>query len=331
MIMDYRKLFPSSACAARFCALALTAFAAAAHAQSWPARAVTIVSPYGAGGSNDVSVRIIAKELEAKYGQPFIVENKPGGGTRIANDYVARARPDGYTLLWAAAPFAITAAAGIKTPYDIHKNFIPVGPRVTGPVFLTVPADSPIRSLPDFIKMARSKPEGVTFASPGIGSGPHLAAELFGLKSSFKVTNVHYRGDAAAYTDLVGGRVDAALTAITSALSHVKSGKLRVLAVASESRTPVYPEAPTFKEAGGPDIAGYGWFAFMAPAGTSPAIAQQLNRDANAVLNNPEIAQKLIGLGLQPTPATSAELGAFIDAEVQKWSSVIKQAGIVLE
>lgn len=336
--MDCRNVFPKYAArvATRAAVLALTAFTATAtattaHAQSWPTKTVTIVSPYGAGGSNDVSVRIIAKELETKYGQSFIVENKPGGGTRIANDYVARARPDGYTLLWAAAPFAITAAAGIKTPYDIHKNFVPVGPRVTGPVFLTVPADSPARSLADFVKMARSKPEGVTFASPGIGSGPHLTAELFGIKGNFKVTNVHYRGDAAAYTDLVGGRVDAALTAITSALSHVKSGKLRVLGVAAEVRTPVYPDAPTFKEAGGPDVAGYGWFAFMAPAGTPQAIVQQLNRDANAVLNNPDISQKLVGLGLQPTPSTSAELDAFIESELQKWSSVIKQAGIALE
>lgn len=317
--------------AVRAVALLLAAASFGVHAQTWPTKTVTIVSPYGAGGSNDVSIRIIAKELETRYGQPFIVENKPGGGTRIANDYVARARPDGYTLLWAAAPFAITAAAGIKTSYDIHKQFVPVGPRVTGPVFLTVPADSPARTLADFIKMARAKPEGVTFASPGIGSGPHLAAELFGIKGSFKVTNVHYRGDAAAYTDLVGGRVDAALTAITSALSHVKSGKLRVLGVASEARTPVYPDAPTFLEAGGPDIAGYGWFAFVAPAGTPPAIVQQLNRDANAVINRPDIIQKLVGLGLQPTPSTSSELGAFIDAEVQKWGAVIKQAGVVLE
>ncbi|RJF95535.1 Bug family tripartite tricarboxylate transporter substrate binding protein [Noviherbaspirillum saxi] len=327
--MDYKKSFPVYA--AHLAAFTLAALTSVAHAQAWPTKTVTIISPYGPGGSNDISVRIIAKELEAKYGQPFVVENKSGAGTRIANDYVARARPDGYTLLWAAAPFAITASAGIKTSYDIHKNFVPVGPRVTGPVFLTVPADSPVRSVADFVKMAREKPGGVTFASPGIGSGPHLAAELFGIKGKFKVTNVHYRGDAAAYTDLVGGRVDAALTAITSALSHVKTGKLRVLGVASEARTPVYPDAPTFTEGGGPEVVGYGWFAFVAPAGTPAAIVQQLNRDANAVLNKPEITQKLIGLGLQPTPSTNSELGTFIDAEVQKWASVIKQAGVVLE
>lgn len=311
--------------------LALSLVAGLAHAQDWPTRAVTIISPYGPGGSNDVSLRIIAKELEAQYGQPFIVENKPGAGTRIATNYVARAKADGYTWLWAAAPFAINAAAGIKTPYDIRNDFVLAGPRVTGPVFLTVPADSPAKTVADFVRMARSKPEGVTFASPGIGSGPHLAAELFAIKGGFKATNVHYRGDAAAYTDLVAGRVDAGLTAITSALGYVKAGKLRVLGVAADARSPVYPDAPTFAEAGGPPVAGYGWFAFVAPAGTSQQIVKQLNRDANAVLKRPEIAQKLVALGLQPTPSTPAELSAFVDSEVDKWSDVIKQAGVVLE
>lgn len=317
---------------ARFALLAAVSCATvSSHAQTWPARSVTIVSPYGAGGSNDVSLRIIAKELETKYGQPFIVENKPGAGTRIANDYVARAKPDGYTMLWAAAPFAITAAAGIKTSYDIHKDFMAVGPRVIGPVFLTVNADSPVKTVAEFVKMAREKKDGVVFASPGIGSGPHLAAELFGIKGKFKVTNVHYKGDVAAYTDLVGGRVDAALTAITAALPFVKSGRLRVLGIASDARTAVYPEAPTFAEAGGPEVVGYGWFTLVAPAGTPAAVTQQLSQDVIAVLNKKEIAARLVTLGLQPTPSTSAEVGAFIDAEVQKWASVIKDARVVLE
>jgi len=312
-------------------AAALCFAVSAAHAETWPTRPVTVVSPYGAGGSNDVSLRLIAKELEAKYGQAFIVENKPGAGTRIAIDYVARAKPDGYTMLWAAAPYAINAAAGMKTSYNIHKDFVAVGPRVIGPVFLTVNADSPARTVADFVKMARDKKDGVTFASPGVGSGPHLAAELFGIKGNFKVTNVHYKGDVAAYTDLVGGRVDAALTAITAALPFIKSGRLRVLGVASEARTQVYPDAPTFPETGGPEVVGYGWFTLVAPAGTPNGITEQMNRDANAVLNKKEVADRLIALGLQPVPSSSAEVGAFIDAEVQKWSAVIKTAGVVLE
>lgn len=302
-----------------------------AAAQAWPAKPVRVISPYGAGGSNDVSLRIIIEQLEAKYGQRFLVENKPGAGTRIANESVAHAPADGYTLLWAAAPFAINASAGIATRYDIGKDFVIVGPRVSGPVFLTVNADSPVKTVADFVQMARQKPDGVTFASPGIGSGPHLTAELFGVQGKFKVLNVHYRGDAAAYADLVGGRVDAALTAITTALPFIKAGKLRVLAVASEQRTPVYPEAPTFAEAGVSGVVGYGWFGLVAPAGTPQPIVAQLNRDAVVVLKDPAVRQKLIGLGLQPEPMTSAEFAAFIDAEVKKWATLIKSAGIVLE
>ena len=305
--------------------------AVAALAQTWPAKPVRIISPYGAGGANDISIRIIAREFETKYGQRFIVENKPGAGTRIATETVARAADDGYTFMWAAAPIAITAAAGIKTPYDIHKDFVAIGPRLTAPIFLTVNSSSPVHTVADFAKMAREKKDGVTFASPGSGSAPHLTAELFGIKGRFKVTNVHYRGDATAYTDLVGGRVDAALTAITAALPFVRSGKLRVIAVASESRSQVYPEAPTFAEGGVPDVVGYGWYGFVAPAGTPSAVVQQLKKDATQVLQTPAVVRQLLDLGLEPPPPTDTQFAAFIDAEVQKWSSVIKTAGIVLD
>jgi tripartite-type tricarboxylate transporter receptor subunit TctC len=312
-------------------AAVLAASSVAALAQTWPAKPVRIISPYGAGGANDISIRIITKEIETKYSHRFIVENKPGAGTRIANEATARAPADGYTFMWAAAPLAITAAAGIKTPYDIHKDFVAFGPRVIAPIFLTVNASSPVHTVADFVRMARDKKDGVTFASPGSGSAPHLTAELFGIKGQFKVTNVHYRGDATAYTDLVGGRVDAALTAVTSALPFVRSGKLRVIAVASESRSPVFPDAPTFAEGGTPDVVGYGWYGFVAPAGTAPAIVQQLGEETTKVLLDPAIVQQLVALGLEPQASANTQFAAFIDSEMQKWSSVIKTAGITLD
>ena len=234
-------------------------------------------------------------------------------------------------MLWAAAPFAINTAAGLSQRFDIHKDFVPVGPRVLGPVFLIVNASSPVRTVSDFVQMARKKPGGVTFASPGIGSGPHLTAELFGVQAKFKTLNVHYRGDATAYTELLAGRVDATLTAITSALPFIQAGKLRVIAVASDRRTPVYADAPTFAEQGYPGVVGYGWFGLMAPAGLAPAIAGQLNRDTSAILADPEVSKRLIALGLQPEPGSGAELAAFIDGEVRKWREVIRTAGVVLE
>jgi len=302
-----------------------------AHADSYPSRPVKLISPYGAGGSNDTSARVLADALSQKYGQQFVVENRPGAGTRVANELVAHAVPDGYTLLWAAAPFAINTAAGLKQRYDVAKDFKPVGPRVVGPVFLIVNAASPARTLADFIKLAREKKDGITFASPGIGSGPHLTGELFAAQAGFKALTVHYKGDATAYTELLAGRVDATLTAITSALPFIKAGKLRVLAVASEQRSPVYPDAPTFAEQGHAGVVGYGWFGLVAPAGTPDAIVRQLNRDASAVFADPAIRAKLHGLGLQPEPMSSAAFGQFVDGEVRKWGELIRRTGLVLE
>lgn len=312
-------------------AMALAGVVPHAFGNTWPTKPVRLVSPYGPGGSNDTSARVLAEALSRKYGQQVVVENKPGAGTRVASESVAHAPADGYTLLWAAAPFAINTAAGLSQRFDIHKDFVAVGPRVLGPVFLIVNASSPVKTVADFVKMAKQKPEGVTFASPGIGSGPHLTAELFAAQSGFKALNVHYRGDATAYTELLAGRVDATLTAITTALPFIQAGKLRVIAVAADARTPIYPDAPTFAEQGVPGVVGYGWFGLVAPAGTPPAIVQQINRDASQALGDPQISQKLLALGLQPSPGSSADFAGFIDAEVKKWGALIKARGIVLE
>ncbi len=302
-----------------------------AHAQEWPDKPITIVSPYGPGGPNDTSIRMIAEGLQARLGERIVVNNRAGAGTRIGNESVAQSAPDGYTLLWAAAPFAITASAGIQTRYDIDKDFVKVGPSVIGPIFLTVSGDSPVKSVAEFVAMARQKPEGVAFASPGIGSGPHLTSELLAHTAGFKALNVHYKGDAAAYVDLMGGRADAALTSITFALPHVQSGRLRVLAVASDARSPVFPDAPTFAEAGLPQVVGYGWFGLMAPAGTPQPIVQRLNREVSEILSDPAMEKKLMAAGLEGRPGTSAEFSAFVQDEVVKWRDLLQKTGIQLE
>lgn len=312
-------------------AMALAGVVPRAFGNAWPGRPIRLVSPYGAGGSNDTSARVLAEALSRKYGEQVVVENKPGAGTRVASDSVAHAAPDGYTLLWAAAPFAINTAAGLAQRFDIHKDFVAVGPRVLGPLFLIVNANSSVKTVGDFVKMAQGKPGGVTFASPGIGSGPHLTAELFASQARFKVLNVHYRGDATAYTELLAGRVDATLTAITTALPFIHAGKLRVIAVAADARTPVYPDALTFAEQGVPGVVGHGWFGIVAPARTPAAIVQQVNQDASRILGDAQVRQKLLDLGLQPVPDTSTEFAAFIDSEVKKWGALIKARGIVLE
>ena len=306
----------------------LAAGATAAHAQTWPEKPVRLISPYGAGGSNDISARIIGEELGRRLGQQFNVENKPGAGTRLANEAVSRAAPDGSTFLYAAAPFAIGEGLYGKLSYDIRKDFQPVTLTVLGPVFLVVNAESPFKTVADLVAYGKAKSEGLTFASPGAGSGPHLAAELLFKEAGVKGLNVHFRGDATAYTELLAGRVDATLTAITGALPHIQAGKLRVLGVASEERSPVYPSAPTMREQGFPNVVGYGWFGFIAPAGTPARIVDRLQVETNKILNDPATRQRLIALGLQPRGGTPAEFSAFIESEVRKWTEVIKAAGI---
>jgi tripartite-type tricarboxylate transporter receptor subunit TctC len=300
-----------------------------AHAQGqWPERSVRIVSPYGAGGSNDISARLFAERFGKRMGQQFNVENKPGAGTRLANEFVARAPADGYTLLYAAAPFAVVESLYGRLSYDPGRDFQPVTLALVAPVFLIVNADLPVKTVADFIKYAKSKPQGINIASPGAGSGPHLTGELFMKEAGIQGLTVHFRGDATAYTELLAGRVDATITAITTALPHIKAGKLRVIAVANETRSPIEPQVPTFAEAGFPNIVGYGWFGFIVPRGTPAAIVDRLSAETNAVLAEPDFKQRVLQLGLQPRGGTPAEFAAFIVRETRKWSEVIRVAGV---
>ncbi|GAA5234788.1 tripartite tricarboxylate transporter substrate binding protein [Verticiella sediminum] len=312
-------------------AAGLSPWLAARAAGTYPERPVRIISPYGPGGSNDTSGRLVAQALSEKYGQQFVLENQPGAGTRIGTQTIARSPGDGYHLLWCAAPFAVNTAGKANTPYDIHRDFVAVGPPVIGPVFLIVNADSPLHSVADFVEYARKQPKGVDFASPGSGSGPHLAAELFALTGKFDALNVHYRGDAQAYTELLGGRVDATLTAITTALPHIAAGRLRVLGVASAQRSAIAPDVPTFAEQGMPEVIGHGWFGLIAPAGTPPAIVQALNADVNAIFADAGIRQRLLDLGLEPQSGSPADFQSFIDTEVERWAKVIEAADITIE
>ena len=323
MDFDRRRLLASLA------TLAPVSLWGPAHAQgAWPERTVRIVSPYGAGGSNDISARLFAERFGKRMGQQFNVENKPGAGTRLANEFVARAPADGYTLLYAAAPFAVVESLYGKLSYDPGRDFQPVTLALVAPVFLIVNADLPVKTVADFIKYAKSKPQGINIASPGAGSGPHLTGELFMKEAGIQGLTVHFRGDATAYTELLAGRVDATITAITTALPHIKAGKLRVIAVANETRSPIEPQVPTFAEAGFPNIVGYGWFGFIVPRGTPAAVVDRLSAETNAVLAEPDFKARMLQLGLQPRGGTPAEFAAFIVRETRKWSEVIRVAGV---
>lgn len=296
----------------------------------WPSRPIRVVSPYGPGGPNDMSARLLGEQLSKRLGQPFVVENKPGAGSRLANDQVAHAPPDGYTILYAAAPYITAEALYGKLSYDPRKDLRPVAMAITAPIFLIVNAQTPIKTVKDLIDYGKAKPDGLTFGSPGAGSQPHLAAELLFKKADVKGINVHYHGDAGAYTELLAGRIDATLTAITTALPHIQAGKLRVLAVASTDRSPLYPQAPTLREQGY-DVVGAGWYGFLAPGATPTPIVERLQNEILQVLGEPDIRRKLLAQGLEAHPETAADFGKFIDEETAKWSDVIRKTGLKVE
>ena len=300
-----------------------------AQPAAWPQKTVRLISPYGAGGSNDISARILAEQLGRRLGQQFIVENKPGAGTRLGNELVAHAPADGYTVLYAAAPYATVGSLYGMLSYDPLKDLRAVSLAVTAPVFLIVNASSPFKTVADLVARGKAdKERGLTFASPGSGSGPHLAAELFFKEAGVKGLNVHFRGDSTAYTELLAGRVDATMTAITSALPHIQAGKLRVLGVASEQRTSIYPTAPTLVEQGYANVVGYGWFGFMVPAATPQPIVDRLAGEVHAVLADTTVRKRLADLGLQPVGSSPAEFAAFVTKEMTRWGQVIRQVGI---
>lgn len=294
----------------------------------WPARPVRIISPYGAGGPNDLSARLIGKYLEKQLGQSFIVENKAGAGTLLGNDFVAHATPDGYTLLYAAAPYSTLGALHGKLGYDPNKDLQPVAMTATVPLFLVVNAKSPAKTAQELIAYGKSQPNGLTLGSPGNGSLPHLAAELLLRAADVKGVVIQYRGDVLAYTDLLAGRIDATLTAITTALPHISAGKLRALGVASTSPSAIYPEAPPLPAQGFPSVVAAGWYGFMAPAGVPKPIVDRLDTEINHALQDPDIKKMMLTQGMEPHGLNAAAFGEFIHAEMVKWSDVIKKAGI---
>mgnify|MGYP003707155643 CR=1 FL=1 len=294
---------------------------------AWPSRMVRLVSPYGPGGSNDISLRLLAEEFGRSLHQQFIVENKPGAGTRIANDLVAHAPGDGYTILYVAAPYATAEALFGKLTYD-REDLHPVALVVIAPLFLIISADAPFKTLPELIAYGKSKPDGLTFASPGAGSQPHLAGELLFRDAGVKGLNIPFRGDAASYTELLAGRVDATLTALPTALPYIQSGKFTVLGVASAERSALYPQAPTLREQGFPNVVAAGWYGFMLPSTTPRAVVDKLQAEVLRALADPAVKGKLTAQGLEVRGGTGAEFGKFIDDETRKWSALIREAGL---
>jgi len=311
--------------------LACTALGATAQ-DKWPSKVITYVVPFAAGGTTDVLGRLVASKLGPALGTTVIVENRPGAGGNIGSDYVAKAAPDGYTLLGGTiSSHAINVSLYPKMPYDPVKSFQPVTLIGTLPNVLVVNANSPHRTVQDVIAAAKAKPDAVTYGSSGNGTSQHLSGELFQSMTGAKMMHVPYKGSAPAMQALLGGEVTLVFENIVAAVPLIQSGKIRALAVTSSKRASGLPDVPTLAEAGLPGYEIVSWQAIFAPAGAPQPVVQRLSSEIAKILQDPEIKARLATLGVEPSGAGPAELGNFQKAEVAKWGQLIKSANIKLE
>lgn len=312
-------------------ALAILPGAATAQGDAWPARQLKLVVPFPAGGSTDSVGRLLAAELSKQLGQSVVVENKGGANGNIGSDMVAKAEPDGYTLLLSGVGSnAISYAVYQNMPYR-NSDFAHISLLATGPNVLVANNDFPGKTFAEFIKLTRENPGRYTHASSGSGSSGHLAMEMLKQDANIDLVHVPYKGGAAAITDMIGGRVSVMFLNQDTLLPQVTSGKLRALAVASAKRNPAYPDTPTVAESGFPGFSAESWFGLSAPAKTPPAVIQKLNQATVKALSSPEIRQKLESVGFVVVADDPKSFSAFVDAEIAKWGKAAKASGAKLD
>ncbi len=309
-------------------ALCTLPFGLCAHAQDYPSRSVRIVVPYPPGGPNDIIVRIVAQKLTETWGQPFVVENRPGAGGNIGTDFVAKAAPDGHTLLSVGPGSLIINPLIGKVPYDTARDFAPVTLMARAPNALVAHPSLPAGSVKELIALARSQPGRINYGSGGNGSTPHLAGALFASMAGIALTHVPYKGTAPAAADLIGGQVQIAFLGIPTVLAHVKSGKLRVLAVTGKRRSPELPGVPTVDEAGVPGYELSPWYGLLAPAGAPREIVARLAAEVTKIVRAAQIRDKLAVQGAEVAGGTPEEFRAVIQADISTWARVIKDTGI---
>ncbi|MFY3301763.1 tripartite tricarboxylate transporter substrate binding protein [Achromobacter xylosoxidans] len=310
-------------------ALALAGTLGAAHAAGYPDQPITVVVPYSAGGGADNAARIIAQGMGEVAGQSVVIENKGGASGSIGAAYVARAKPDGYTVLYDASAFSINPVLR-KLPYDAKKDFIPVSQAVSVPNILVAATGSAFNSLPDFVKAARVNPGRYTYASYGPGSLAQMAAELLKKDAKIDIVHVPYKGGAPAIVDVMGGQVDVYFANAASSLNYVSTGKLKALAVSSAARMPDLPNVPTVSEGGVKAFDVVEWNGFFLPAGADPQVVAKLQDLVQKALARPETRDKLAKLGLTPVGSSAADFAKFVDAEQVRWAEVVKTNNITV-
>jgi tripartite-type tricarboxylate transporter receptor subunit TctC len=315
-------------------AVSIAAFALAtslAFAEDYPAHAVRVVVPFAPGGGTDVVGRILAQQLSLRFGQSFVVENKPAGSGIVGADFVAKAQSDGYTLLFAFSSLSSSAKLISHLPYDPIADFAPVALATTSPLVMFLHPSVPATSVKEFIAYARANPGKLNYGSSGPGSSPHLATELFMSMAGIQMTHIPYKGIAPAITAQLANEVQMSLTPIAVGMPHAKAGKLRALASAGLKRSSAIPDVPTIDESGLPGFEVIGWWGMLAPAKTPRPVVVLLNREVRAALDRPDVKKNLLDQGMDPAGGTPEEFGALIRADMDKWGDVGKRLGVKLD
>ncbi len=293
-----------------------------------PGRLVTIVVPFSLGTGPDMLARVTAQKLGERWGNSFIVDNKPGASGNIGTDHVAKAPGDGYTLMMHATTFTLNAALSKAAKYDPVKTFVPIALVATGTLGFVASANTPVQTLKDLVDLAKTKPGELNYASSGNGTPQHLTMELFKLVAGVNITHIPYKDSATATRDLAGGYVNVMIFPVHTAAPIVSSAKARVLAVFGDERNAVFPNAPTMKEAGYPDVQSHVWFALFAPGGTPQDVAQKINTDINAMLELPDIKDTFSKQGLIPAGGKPERLIEMVKSDFERWKRVIADAKI---
>lgn len=302
-----------------------------AIAESWPSKPITLVVPFATGGTTDVLARAVGQELTKSLGQPVIIENKGGAGATLGADYVARAKPDGYTLMMGAVHHTIATSVYKKLKYDFQKDFAPVTTVALVPNVLVVSPNLPVKNVAELLALAKASPGKHTYGSNGTGTGQHLIGSQFEKMGGVQLLHVPYKGSGPLTTDLLGGQVDMSFDTIPPVFSHIKSGKLRPLAVTTMKRSSALPDVPTLNEAGLKGFDQGTWFGVLAPSATPKDIVARLNTEIVKIVKAPEFKKRMEQLGIEPVGNTQAEMAAQIKADTERYANLVKEANVTID
>ena len=312
--------------------LLASSIATAAFAQAWPARPIKVIVPFPAGGGTDLFARTVAQKLSDTNKWNVIIDNKPGAGGNLGVDFAAKSPADGYTLvLGQTSNLAINPTLYAKLPYDPAKDLAPVALVASAPLLIVVAADSPYKTLADIVAASRAKPTSVTFGSPGNGTASHLAGEMLQKAASIQFQHIPYKGAAQALVDVMSGQVNMYVGSVPTLIGHVKSGKLRAIAVTSPRRTKEMPQTPTVAESGYKGFEAVTWFGFLAPAATPPAVIKTLNTEINKALADKDVAAKLESEGGEVMGGTAAQFSALLKKDITRWGQVVRDSGAKID